>query len=75
MSEAKKIRLICEGDMDCTNPVFLTKDELIELNNNSKIVTCHNCKPVYGNDIRANPLDMNQFEDNIDKPSNPEEPV
>jgi hypothetical protein len=75
MSKGKKIRLICEGDMDCLNPVFLTKDEVIEYNKESKVICCPDCKPIYGNDIRAMPLPMNDFEDNIDKPPNPEEPV
>jgi hypothetical protein len=71
----KKIRLICEGDMDCLNQVFLTKDEVIKFNKESKVICCPSCEPIYKNDIRAMPLPMNDFEGDIDKPSNPEEPV
>ena len=72
---SKQIRLVCEGDMDCTNPVFLTKEQVMEHNKESKVICCPDCKPTYGKDFRANPLSMNEFKDDIDKPSNPEEPV
>ena len=71
---SEKIRLICEGDMDCTNQVFLTKKELIALNTKSKIVTCSDCEPKYGSETRSNPLSMIEFEDDIGMSSNPEEP-
>ncbi len=57
-----KIRLICEGDIDCTVQVFMTKEELITLNKESKVLTCPNCRPKYENDIRADPLDLGESE-------------
>ncbi len=57
-----KIRFICEGDMECTNAVFMTKEELETLNKESKVLTCPDCEPKYGNDIRADPFNLMEFE-------------
>jgi len=58
----EKIRLICEGDLDCTNQVYLTKEEVYMFNKEAKIITCEDCRPKYKDDIRKNPLDMGVFE-------------
>lgn len=42
-----EIRLICEGDLQCPNPVFLTKDAVKELRLKQKNILCDSCKQKY----------------------------
>ena len=45
---SRKIRMICEGDLNCKNQIELTKEEVIDLNNQSKSILCNTCEPRYG---------------------------
>lgn len=72
---SERIRMVCEGDLNCPNQVELTKEEVVKLNEQSKLILCNDCKPRYENDIREMPLPMDEFEGDIDRPSNPEEPI
>lgn len=43
-----KIRVICEGDLDCESELYMDKEEVAKNFKEGKSNLCEKCKPKYG---------------------------
>jgi len=71
-----EISLYCEGELDCPNRVVLDPVEVEKIRADNKNILCPVCKPKYGHLSQKENMELGwkNLSDDIDKPSNPEEP-